>query len=137
DHLQRWPAVEEAVDLVRRQQARRRMLGEVAPFPLAAQTVHHDGLESAAHQGSLQVRADEAGAARDQDHGARYTGRGESAEGAEPDAGDRYRWLNGRASSTIWPVSPAVPFRRSPVCARRSRHWPARASTKRFAHSTW
>ena len=84
DHLQRRAAVEEAVDLVGRQQPRRRMLGQVAPFPSLPRLIDDDGLEAAAHQGRLQVRADEAGAARDQDHGARYTGRGESAEGASP-----------------------------------------------------
>ena len=49
---------------------RRRVLGEVAPFAAGAQPVDDDRLVAAPHQGRLQVRADEAGAAGDQDHGA-------------------------------------------------------------------
>ena len=79
-HFERGSALEEGVNIARWQQPRRRMLGQVAPFPRAAQMVDDDGLDAAAHQCRLQIRADEAGATGDQDHGARYTGRGESAE---------------------------------------------------------
>ena len=61
------------------------MLGQVAPLAGTAQLIDDDGLVTAAHQGRLQVRADEAGAARDQDHGGRYTGPGECAEGTGRD----------------------------------------------------
>jgi hypothetical protein len=42
--------------------------------------VDDGGLETATHQGRMQIRAYEAGATRDQYHGARYTVGAESAE---------------------------------------------------------
>jgi hypothetical protein len=56
------------------------MLRQVAPFAAAAETIDNHRLLAAGSQRGVQVRADEAGAARDHDHAARYTGAGDSAK---------------------------------------------------------
>ncbi len=68
-HLQRRIAVEESVEVVRMDDPRRRVFGEVAPFAVAAEAIDNDGFMPAAHQRRLQVGADESGAASYQDHG--------------------------------------------------------------------
>jgi len=50
---------------------------------LAAKPIDDDGLQTAAHQGSLQVRADEASAASDQNHGGRYRTSNDSTKATE------------------------------------------------------
>ena len=56
-------------------------LRHLAPL---TQPVGDHRLMATAHQGRLKVRADEAGATRDQDHGRRYRDVRESAEGIRP-----------------------------------------------------
>ena len=120
-HLERGSALEEGVDIARWQQPRRRMLGQVAPFPRAAQMVDDDGLDAAAHQGRLQIRADEAGAASDQDHGARYTGRGESAERGWQAMSERPRFFDDLAGVAGGAISALAGLREEIEALARAR----------------
>jgi hypothetical protein len=83
NHLEWWSAVQERFYLVRRNQPRRRMLQQIAPLAVAPQAIGDSGLHTASDQCSVQVRADEAGAARDQYHAARYRLADESAKAAK------------------------------------------------------
>src|SRR5262249_7790989 len=83
DHLERRPAVQKLADLVRGDQPRRRMLRQIPPLAFAAETVGNSRLLAASNQCSVQVGADEAGAARDQYHAARYRLADESAKAAK------------------------------------------------------
>ena len=56
------------------------MLGKVAPLPLVAQRVSNHGLVPAFRQHGLKIGADEAGAARYQDHGSAIYGNADSGE---------------------------------------------------------
>ena len=82
-HLQRRMGGEEVLELLGRQQSRRRMLGQVAPLAVGAQPVHHNRLVAAGDQRRVQVGADESGAAGDHDHGPGYTGNIEPAAKGE------------------------------------------------------
>jgi hypothetical protein len=68
-HFHRRPLVQETVQLVWMHHPGRRMLCQVAPLPQAAQRIGDHGFVPAPGQFSMQVGADEAGAASYQDHG--------------------------------------------------------------------
>jgi hypothetical protein len=77
------PNVQERVDVLRRDQACRRMLRQVPPFAVATQPIGDGRLHAASDKCSVQVGADEASAARDQYHAARYRLADESAKAAK------------------------------------------------------
>jgi BMFP domain-containing protein YqiC len=79
-HMHRRMAGQEVVQVVRRQQTGRRMAGKVAPLAGVAEPVRDDGFQPALRQCRVQVRADEAGAAGDQNHGGGYRGPGAGVE---------------------------------------------------------
>ena len=118
-HLQRWMAVEEAVQIVRADHPGGRVLGEVAPFAIGPEGVDDDGFVPAAQQRRLQVGADESGAASYQDHGCAIYG--SRPRPAKPFArtGAHEPWPIGRDFSMTLPAWPAV---RSPPwrdCGRK------------------
>ena len=60
--------VQEIVEIFGADQPRRGVMRQVAPLAAVAQPIDHDRLVAARHQGRMEIRADEAGAAGDHDH---------------------------------------------------------------------
>ena len=59
---------QELIERIRRDEARWRMAGEIAPTPVVAEPIADHGLRPACDEPGLEHRPDETGAAGDQDH---------------------------------------------------------------------
>ena len=68
-HLQGRTRFQKRVEAVRMDDSIRRVFGEVPPLTLATERIHHNCFQAALCQRRLEVGADKAGAAGDQDHG--------------------------------------------------------------------